>query len=623
MKKQAKMKSAVITSIIAMLLSIAMLFGTTFAWFTDSVTNTNNIIKSGNLDVELWHCSSADANPAYGFGYYEPNGAIVEGNTQLFLNTEGKQVLWEPGAEVGETFRIKNMGSLALKFELRVKSVYETETEDGKKLSDVLSVQAIYLENDANGVPGTPQGDLMETVAFGDGYIIKDTLLAGEAVDYWVSIGWTPSEKDNEYNVAGGLSLVLGIELVATQTTFEKDGYNGDIYDKDAEFPVVGGVSTFSGKPDYSWIENNTDAEIYVLNSADALMGLKEIVDGNGPATYSSNGLNASFKDKTIVLNCDVDLYREDENGEPVCFEPIGSYRFDQAFKGTFDGNGHTIKNLNQNTWALNNGYYYGDLGLGLFGLVEDATIKNVTVDGVNISGESAMCGTIAAAAYGDCVFENITIKNANVADYQYYAGGIVGWASGNHLYKNCVIDSSTNIAAQWGDFDNSIGGVIGGAGGSAKIFLKDCTIACRIDAYNDVTSAYRWYAYRRAGMIIGNTSKTENIDGTTYASAPQLTCENVTVIYGDWANYTYCEFAGTSYPYVRVQEGVSNSAYSNPRYGHPTDANGNEVVDDNHVHNEGEDHHILRAFDQLYGGGQGVYGMDTHAGVEIIYNNK
>ena len=40
-------------------------------------------------------------------------------------------------------------------------------------------------------------------------------------------------------------------------------------------------------------------------------------------------------------------------------------------------------------------------------------------------------------------------------------------------------------------------------------------------------------------------------------------------------------------------------------------------------VHNDGEDHHILCVFDQLYGGEQGVYGNPTHTGVTVVYNNK
>ena len=363
-------------------------------------------------------------------------------------------------------------------------------------------------------------------------------------------------------------------------------------------------VDTWDGTADTSWY-NDTDTE-FVLKSAEQFAGFAKLVDDGN-----------SFDGKTIKLSKSVDLAGQ-------LFNPIGSYRKELVFSGTFDGQGKTISNLSQNTWELNTGYYYGDLGLGLFSCTENATIKNLTIDGADISGESAICGTLVACAYGDSVFENITISNANVADYQYYAGGMVGWASGNHQYINCNIDATTTVAAQWGDFDNSTGGVIGGCGGSAKILLKDCTVACRVDVYNDVTSTYQWYAYRRAGMLIGNPGKTTTTaSGSTVAAAPQLTCENVTVIYGDWANYHYCKFAGTSWPYVRVEEGISNSAYSNPRYGHPTDANGNTVIDDNHVHNEGEAHMDLHEFDQLYGGGQGVYGTATHDGVTVIYNNK
>ena len=369
-------------------------------------------------------------------------------------------------------------------------------------------------------------------------------------------------------------------------------------------------LSVWDGSVDTTWY-NDTDTEFTLTDSQD-LAGLAKLVDeGN------------TFEGKTVKLNIDMNLYKINENGEPICFEPIGSYRFDKIFKGTFDGQGHTISNLNQNTWALDNGYYYHDCGIGLFGAVQEATIKNLKMDNASISGESGLCGVVAAVAE-NVTFENITVSNSKCADYQYYAGGIVGWVSGdNNEFKNCNIEASTTIAAQWGDFDNSVGGVIGGAGSSAKIHMKDCTVACRIDAYSDVTSTYQWYAYRRCGMLIGNSGKTKVVNGTTYADAPQLTCENVTVIYGEWANYTYCEFAGTSWPYVRVQAGVSNSAYSNPRYGHPTDANGNTVVDDNHVHNAGEDHHICITFDQLYGGGQGVYGTRTHEGVTIDYQNQ
>jgi hypothetical protein len=337
-----------------------------------------------------------------------------------------------------------------------------------------------------------------------------------------------------------------------------------------------------------------------------------------------------AIEGNTIKLLADIDLLKLDENGEAICFDPIGSYRFDQVFSGTFDGQGHTIKNLTQNTWALNNGYYYNDCGLGLFGAAQNAIIKNLKIDKANISGESALCGIVVAVAQ-NVTFENITVTNSKCADYQYYAGGIAGWVSGdNNKFINCNVDASTTIGGQWGDFANANGGVIGGTSASAKIHMENCNIACQIDAHNDVVSTYQWYIYRRCGMLIGDTGARKSVDGKNYADAPQLTCKNVTVTYGEWANYTYCQFtANEKYPWVRVQAGISCDAYSNIRYGHPTDANGNTVVDDNHAHNEGEGHHVLIEFDQLLGGGANgngrdpVYGTKSFEGVTVIYNNK
>jgi len=374
-------------------------------------------------------------------------------------------------------------------------------------------------------------------------------------------------------------------------------------------------VDTWDGTSDTTWY-NDSDTE-FTITTAEQLAGLAELVDGGN-----------SFESKAIKLGKDIDLYAEDTNGNAICFDPIGSYRNDTAFKGTFDGQEHTISNMSQNTWALNNGYYYGDLGLGLFGYIEDATIKNLTMDKASISGESAICGTVAAAAYGDCTFENIKVTNSQVNDYQYYAGGIVGWASGTHTYTDINVDSSTIVGSQWGDFGNANGGIIGGIGSSAVIKFKDCIVACRIDATNDVVSAYQWYNYRNSGMLVGRVPQTiTNGEVQTVATPTNVTCENVTVVYGDWANYTYCEFAGTGYPYVRVQAGVSVDGYSNVRYGHPTDANGNTVVDDNHVHNDGEDHKVLIAFDQLFGGPAEhrycYYGISEYDGVTVVYNNK
>ena len=594
MTKKKTARRALFMSVMSLIICCAMLMGTTLAWFTDSVTSAGNVITAGNLDLSVQYTLDGK------------NWADLQGANNLF-----QKDLWEPGHTEVVAMKIENKGSLALKYSASMNILNEIigETADGQpiKLSDILTVSTLTQQADTIG-------DITVALAFtGENKVAYETtspfkaaniftedkhLLSGDAHYLIVKVDMAET-VGNEANYANDKapSITFGINLFATQYTYEQDSFGSD-YDANAALPAI----PWNGEADTSWY-NETDTE-FVLSTPEQIAGLADLVDNNN-----------TFEGKTLKLDSDVNL------GGKV-FDPIGSYRNDQSFKGTFDGQGHTISNLNQNTWELDNGYYYSDCGLGLFGALEEATVKNLIIDGTEISGESAICGSVAAVAY-NTTFENITVKNTSVADYQYYAGGVVGWASGNVTFQNINLDATSTIAAQWGDFDNSTGGIIGGASGSAKILLKDCTVACRLDVYNDVTSSYQWYAYRRAGMLIGNSGKTVDVNGTTYADAPQLTCENVKVIYGDWANYTYCEFAGTSWPYVRVQAGVSNSAYSNPRYGHPTDANGNQVVDDNHVHNAGEDHFIACTFDQLYGGGQGVYGYPTHDGVTVVYNNK
>lgn len=431
-----------------------------------------------------------------------------------------------------------------------------------------------------------------------------------------------------EWDITTGYkTLALSVELpLDTLDTYQEKtatiSYSVEVVQANADLP-----DEWDGTVDTAWYTDNPDATEYTLSTAEQLAGLAKLLDDDSSMISVMNGdaeeLRSIFYGKTIKLDKDFDL------SGTKCFDPIGSYRQDKFFDGTFDGQGHTISNLNQNTWALDNGYYYGDLGLGLFGMVQDATIKNLKMDNASISGESAICGTVAATAYGECTFENIQVTNSKCNDYQYYAGGIVGWASGDHQYINCNIDESTTIGGQWGDFGNANGGLIGGIGSSGTYLFKDCTVACRIDAVNDVVSAYQWYCYRNSGMLIGRVPQTITNGEVQTVKTPKdnVTCENVTVIYGDWANYTYCEFAGTGYPYVRVQAGTSVDAYSNVRYGHPTDANGNVVVDDNHTHNDGEAHHELIAFDQLFGGPANhrycYYGIAEYDGVTVVYNNK
>lgn len=283
-------KRALVSSIVALMLCFSMLIGTTYAWFTDSVSNESNVIKSGTLGVELWHCNCVDAT--YGFGYTEEAAEQVDGDTQLFLNKDGESILWEPGAQAGETFRIKNVDTLALKYSFRIKGINATPIADGRDLSDVLGLEVIEFANNEYGTPYAPENGLEYVGVFGEGYVIEGYLLPNETVDYWVGLDWAPTPFDNDFNVDGGLEITFAVDLLATQYTYEKDGFNGDQYDNGASFDDAilanGGTLALNGEINKPLgIDKGADV---TLNMDGAT--LKETLTNKGNLTVNGGTLN-------------------------------------------------------------------------------------------------------------------------------------------------------------------------------------------------------------------------------------------------------------------------------------------------------------------------------------------
>ena len=129
MKKKKQTKRALTASILSIVVCCALLVGSTFAWFTDSVTNSGNVIQSGKLDVTMeWRDGKED--PLAAEGWQDASGIAIFGDG-------GK--LWEPGYTVARHVRIGNRGNLALKYEIRVMADGEVS-----ELADVIDVY--YIE---------------------------------------------------------------------------------------------------------------------------------------------------------------------------------------------------------------------------------------------------------------------------------------------------------------------------------------------------------------------------------------------------------------------------------------------------------------------------------------------
>lgn len=234
MKKVAlKTRHALLMSMISLMTCFAMLLGSTFAWFTDSVTSGVNRIVSGNLDVELLHTNHDETNQT------------VASNTLLFnAAADERTILWEPGAASYETFTIQNKGTLNLKYEFHVNNVGNNTmaNDTSKSLLNALKVAVVedgYTDAAKSAITTTSKtlGELINN----PDTLFTGTMNAGAAdKTFTVILYWPQSDADNQWNPettgtntyatsdGNQLYVNLGITLLATQETGEYDSFSND-----------------------------------------------------------------------------------------------------------------------------------------------------------------------------------------------------------------------------------------------------------------------------------------------------------------------------------------------------------------------------------------------------------
>ena len=268
MKKQKSTKRALLMSALSLLLCLSMLVGTTFAWFTDSVTSGNNRIQSGNLDIEL--------------EYWDGKAWVdVAGKSDILTNT-----LWEPGVTEVAYLRVANAGSLALKYQLGINIVSETagvnQAGDEFKLSDYIYFDVI--ETDTLKTFATREdavAAVTDAKKISAGYTKAESLNAGKEF-YLALVVYMPTSVGNEANHNGEdvPSIDLGINIVATQYTKENDSYGPD-YDEDA---WADGFQVFTAQ-DLQAAINNGETNIVLMDDIELTKTLE--IPAPAASTYA------------------------------------------------------------------------------------------------------------------------------------------------------------------------------------------------------------------------------------------------------------------------------------------------------------------------------------------------
>ena len=290
MTKKKTTKKALLASALSLLLCFSMLLGTTYAWFTDSVTSANNIIKSGNLDVtlEYWDGDSWET--------VEASEDILTGD------------LWEPGYVDVAYLRVANAGSLALKYQLGINIVSEkpgvNAEGDSFLLSDYIQFGVVENVNGETGAYATRDAAVAavtDAKKISAGFSKAASMVSGDEL-YLALVVYMPTTVDNAANHNGETipEINLGINVFATQLTSEYDSFGND-YDA-----MAGGYYHV----EYGF-NNPSDLLAFAPTAGDAASsGLS--INSDGEAQIDASGawytVDADLSKQEYVIDYEIDI---------------------------------------------------------------------------------------------------------------------------------------------------------------------------------------------------------------------------------------------------------------------------------------------------------------------------
>ena len=411
MNNKRTTKRALLTSVMALVMCVVMLVGTTFAWFTDTASTGVNKIQAGNLDIEVEYRTSLNED-----------WKALDDATDLF---GAAGTLFEPGHTRVVELRITNAGNLALKYKIGMNVVSETAgtNKDGNpyKLSDYLKVATTPIQSAPTGDSLTDQvAAATEQLIFVKGNALAwehrdfanfelekggngnvHSLQPGEMQFLGIKV-YMPESVGNEANAIStekAASIEFGLNILATQYTTESDSF-GTQYDKDATYPVI--------------VSNQQQANDAITNATDK------------KATISiASG-------QTITL--DSGIAHEGTKSRNVTFVGDGSQTVDVVKNAVNTSEGEELNYQRGSSFTFENlTIQAGSTPYG--GIVcDELTYKNCT-----IKGKLTLYGK---ATFINCVFEN-TMAN------QY---SIWTWGGTDVTFENCTFNTNGKAILLFGE---------------------------------------------------------------------------------------------------------------------------------------------------------------------------
>ncbi len=413
-------KRTLLASILSLILCAEMLVGSTFAWFTDSVTSGRNKIVAGNLDVELY----AKVGDTY---------TKVTEDTNLFR----EDTLWEPGHLEVINLKIENLGTLALKYKLGINIVSEKfgTNVNGKTFALSRFMNFALINDEKTFASHAEAVNAMTTAAVytrlsgiaGDDSAKSSGILYPSAKAtpekpssrFVTLIVYMPTSVGNDANYKSGTEapeIDLGINLFAEQTPYEEDSFDNK-YDEQGD----SGIASINGK-----VYQTLKLAVAAAKSGDTIRLLCDTKSGalstNKKLIIDLDGhkiTSVSYPDVPYFLDFNYDVTLK--NGMIEC--PYSGIRVRAGAKLTMD---HVIltadkegKDINSQAIYLASGSYASvvtlrnsEINSGVYGLASWNPNCKVTIDNCKI--KSNAFGVYQNGKHAPATF---TIKNSQITD--------------------------------------------------------------------------------------------------------------------------------------------------------------------------------------------------------------
>ena len=295
MNNKKATKRALLTSVMALVMCVVMLVGTTFAWFTDTASTGVNKIQAGNLDVKLMYSTDMQT------------WKEATDQTKLFDDN----ALWEPGYTQVVYLKVVNAGNLALKYEVSTNSY---DMERGKnaagelfyidkflRIGTATTTSAFAKRSDAIAAIAEGEKAMGKEIQISDGWTVLNPNAESSPFAVVVYMPTTVGNEANNVQSWRHPSLKgFGLVVNATQATVESDSF-GITYDEKAS-TIITTVNASSGTHEVK--ENvqangsfgavqaegtakfTIDADVYAIYAQNAAMA----VEAGGTSTVTING---------------------------------------------------------------------------------------------------------------------------------------------------------------------------------------------------------------------------------------------------------------------------------------------------------------------------------------------